>query len=115
VVTGKAWHFESEPLMFAIKSLVIRVTLESGSDVFVAGTHTSRPSIRRMLEIRREAIPIVVDTDLETCLQRAMDTDQAYLLHVIPRVHRQLRSLLEDGLFQTIQSILIDMDCQEPY
>lgn len=112
---GKAWVEEAESIVFAIKRYAIATALRLGHDVFVAGTHTSRTSIRRLLEIRRDAIPVVVDTDVDTCLQRAIDTRQAYLLNVIPRTHRQLRELLAEGLDSVLDQIRFDIDHKVPY
>lgn len=112
---GRAYCRESEPMVFAVKNYAIRAALSSGSDVVVCGTHTSKSSIRRMLEIRRDLIPVVVDTDVDTCLQRAIDTGQGYLINVIPRVHRQLRGLLAEGLDKVIDGILDDIDNKVPY
>lgn len=114
-LSGKAYHHDAESVVFAVKRYAIAAALRLGHDVIVAGTHTSRSSVRRLLEIRRNAIPVVVDTPLDVCLDRAIATNQSYLLNVIPRTHAQLQQILEQGVEGFVASILRDMDEKEPY
>lgn len=99
-----------EPMIFAMKHYAIAASLRAGHDVIVAGTHTSRTSIQRILEIDPTAKPILVDTPEEVCLQRAIDTGQTDLLPVISRICRRIEKIKKIGLDNYISEILEDME-----
>lgn len=104
-----------EPMVYAIKNYAIRTALATESDVCVAGTHLSRTSLRRLLEIRRDLIPVLVDTPEDVCIERAIATGQEDLVPVIERSCRRLETIKNVGLHNYIQSILEDMDSKVSY
>jgi predicted kinase len=97
-LTGQEYVRELETVVFAHKHIMVRTMLLSSYDVIVAGTHSTKESIKRMLEIEPNAIPVVLDTPLEVCIDRAKANGKAYLQPVIERQHRQLAALLEQGI-----------------
>lgn len=111
---GYRYHHGGESMTFAIKRYAIATALRAGHDVIVAGTHTSKTSIRRILEIRKNALPVLVDTPLAICQERAIATDQADLLPVIERVCRQIDDLKQEGIGNVIKNILQDMELRKP-
>lgn len=104
-----------ESMTFAIKHYAIAAALRAGHDVVVAGTHTSKTSIRRILEIRRDAIPVMVDTPKEECQRRAIITDQADLVPVIERTCMQIDEIKRVGIKEMIGQILSEIDNRIPY
>lgn len=112
----KRYYREGEALVFAVKNLAIRSALKAGHDVVVAGTHTSRASIRRLLEIDREAIPVLVDTPEHICLFRAITSGQNDLVErKIPQSCKQVKDLIDYGIEKTMAEILSDIDNKVPY
>jgi predicted kinase len=95
---GQRFSSHAETMVFAIKHIMIKSLLDNGNDVFVDGTHTTDISIRRLLEIDPNAIPVVFNTAKEICQERAVLTDQEDLIPVIERHHRQMTYLLNEGL-----------------
>jgi predicted kinase len=94
---GKRYETLAETMVFAIKHVMIRALLDRGFTVMVDGTHTSRISIQRILEIDRNAVGILFDTPKETCILRAINTNQT---DVIPAIHRtadNLKKIQEAG------------------
>lgn len=91
---GHRYNDYVEGLVHAIKNLTIRSYLEM-DDVWVVvnGTHTNECSIKEILSIRNDAIPIVLNTPIEKCLQRAHNTNQEDLVPVIKRMFDNLRSI----------------------
>lgn len=102
---GKAYESLSETMVFAIKHVVIRAHLLRGCEVMVDGTHTTETSMRRILEIDSQAKPILVKTSKETCISRAIATNQEYLIPVINRQSKNLQALETEGLYNRIRRI----------
>ncbi len=112
---GDRYHRDGEAMVFAIKRYAIATALRAGHDVLVAGTHTSKTSIRRILEIRSNAIPVLIDTPMEVCQERAKATNQPDLLPVIERVCHQIKELKSVGIDKVISQILSDINQRIPY
>jgi predicted kinase len=89
---GQPFAIEAEEMVHTIKNLMIKTYLDNGYDVLVDGTHTTKNSIQQLLHIDRNADFYVVNTSPEECKQRAIDTNQQYLIDhgVITRMARQL-------------------------
>jgi len=71
--------------VFAIKYAMIRTLLLQGYDVLVDDTHTTDESILRLLEIDVNATYFYVDTSINVCKDRAVDTKQEDLIPIIDR------------------------------
>jgi len=74
---------------------MIRTLLEQGYDVMVDGTHTTVPSITRLLEIDPDAQFHFVNTDKNVCIQRARATNQEDLVKVILRHYHNVQQLTD--------------------
>lgn len=107
---GERYNWETEPMVFAIKNYAIRALLATGSDVVCAGTHTSRASIRRLLEIRRDAIPVLIDTPEEECIRRAVKTDQEDLIPAIRKTRGRVDGIKLIGVDLFVETVRRDMD-----
>jgi len=81
----------------ALKYGMIRTLMEQGYEVMVDDTHTTETSIRRLLEINLNATFILIDTDIEECIQRAINTNQEDLVGVIRRHHSNLQDFIGIG------------------
>lgn len=93
-ITGDRFNFASESQVYAIKYSMIRTLMEQGYEVLVDDTHTSEPSIRRLLEININSDFCIVDTDPVECINRARATNQTDLVDVVHRHHWNLRNLI---------------------
>ncbi len=108
---GERYNPLAETMVFAIKHVMIRALLDSGYDVIVDGTHSSRVSIRRLLEIDPNAKPIQVTTSEEVCIERAIKCGQEDLIPAIKRISRNLK-IIEDfgGIDLYIKDILREIE-----
>ena len=107
---GKRYCKYAETMVFAIKHVMIRAHLSRGFDVIVDGTHSTSISIQRILEIDRHATPIRIDTPMETCIERAIATDQKDLISSIQRVNRQLQKIDKAGMNSYVANIISAID-----
>ncbi len=118
---GKRYEPLAETLVFATKHVMIRALLSRGFDVLVDGTHSTKISIQRILEIDNLATAIILDTPKETCVQRAIDTGKPDLVPVIERIYNNLLDLgwnTDDGheeLTKSLQNILIEIKKRNLY
>ena len=106
---GERYASEAEPMVFAVKNYAIRTLLLSGHDVLVDGTHTTRESIKRLLEIDEEPVAYLFDTPAHVCIQRAHDTGQSDLVPVIERHSRQIQEILTFGYENLRAEILAEI------
>jgi adenylylsulfate kinase-like enzyme len=98
---GQAFIAEAEKMVHTIKELMIKTYLLMGYDVLVDGTHTKMEHIDDLLYIRRDAEYLLVDTDMNICKQRAIDTNQQYLFAPIERMAANLQLLKDTYLNET--------------
>jgi chloramphenicol 3-O-phosphotransferase len=91
-LTGQVFVQEAEDMVHAVKHLIIRTYLNNGYDVLCDGTHTTKTSIQDLLYIDKNADFFMIDTDINECKQRAIDSNQEYLIHkgVIDRMAKQM-------------------------
>ncbi len=99
----------AEPMVFAVKNFMIKALIGRGMNVIVDGTHTTETSIRRLLEIDLDAVPHLIETPKDVCLERAVQTDQRDLIPHIERTHDQLTRLKARGIEEVMQSIREDI------
>ena len=83
---GHRYNWFAEPVIFSQIQVAIRALLYD-YDVLLDDTHTSRESIKRILEVDPYAIPVVVDTSPDVCKERASLTNQKDLHKVIDRMY----------------------------
>lgn len=87
----------AEPMVHAIKMVMIRALLDSGHDVMCDDTNTTEKSIKNMFELDPDAKVFIVKTDIETCIDRANTTNQFDLIPVIRRMWNNLLNLSAFG------------------
>lgn len=104
-VHGERYHHETEPMIFAMDSYFIKHNLLLGMDVLVDETSTTERAWRRMFSIDIDAQPIVIDTPLEVCLERAVLTNQTDLFEPIKRCHSQLQMLKAFGIDNAVAAV----------
>ncbi len=102
---GKRFEAKAEPMVWAIHTYMAKALLTRGHDVLIDGTNTTRSSIRRILEIDRDASYVLIDTPKEECQRRAIATGQADLVPVIERMSMQLEEIKEYGIAKIIDEI----------
>ena len=89
-VHGTAWRAESEPLIWGLASVMTQTLFLTGyNDVVLDATNHTKQR-RQIWESPHWLIQYhIVDTPKNICIQRARDTDQAYLIPVIERMAAQ--------------------------
>lgn len=103
---GNRYEPLAETMVFAITHVMIRTLLNQGYDVIVDETNTTEISIQRLLEIDPNATPIFIDTPIEECKKRAIETGQPDLLPVIDRIYGNLQRIKEVGIETFIKKIV---------
>ena len=97
-VHGTAYRQEIEPLIHATTAVMVRSLLNAGHQVVildeVGNTRRIRDQARVMGAARTLFYP--VPTSPEVCKERAVATDQAYLLPVIDKMAAQFQPLEDD-------------------
>ena len=94
---GHVYIPESEPMVRAITKIMIAALFGAGHEIVIADeTHYSRAARDFVADGPWETKFLVVDTPAETCIQRATDTQQPWLLKVIPDMVRRYEPLGED-------------------
>lgn len=104
-VTGQRYNRRAESTVFMIKQYMIETLLSRGHYVLVDGTHTTETSIRRILEIDRDATWTIINTPVAICKKRAMETNQPDLVPVLDRTNQQMKKLLDEGIDNVINRI----------
>jgi predicted kinase len=84
-ISGDRFNSLTEGYVQAIKYTMIRAYLDRGFDVIADGTHTTEQHMYELLRIDNNAQYILIDTKKNICIQRAKDTNQSDLKHVIDR------------------------------
>lgn len=97
---GQPFVAQAEPIVATIKDFITKLYLNSGYDVLVDGTHTTAHSIRKVLEIDNDADFYLVDTSIEECQKRAIQSNQPYLITkgVIERMDAALKEWKDDPI-----------------
>lgn len=113
VVTPDAWrlalghryNWYVEPVVFAHVQVAIRALLQD-YDVLVDDTNTSEESIKRLFEIDPEATYALVDTPINTCIDRAYATGQQDLVPVMERMDHNIGNLyLKHYIYNNFQEL----------
>lgn len=90
---GNAYRVEAEGTVFAMMDVAVRGLLNRGFDVIVDETCTTEQTLLRYLRIDGEAVPVFIDTPMETCIERALASDKPFLVAPIKRMAFQLEYL----------------------
>lgn len=95
-IHGDPFHSEAQGIVFATMDIMARACLSRGCDVIMDETATTEATIRRYLMVDIDAIPIVINTPLEVCIERAHQTKRPYLVEPIKRHYRQFVNLMKE-------------------
>lgn len=109
-IHGEIYNRDAEPVVFSHKYVMIKTCILDGVDTLANGTHTRPESIKRILEIDPNAVPIVIDTPLDECIRRTSLTGQTNMIPVIQRHYRQLQELLTYGLERKLDEIRNELE-----
>lgn len=109
-VYGKEYDPDREGLVFAAMDTAIRALLYRGFDVLVDETCTTESTLLRYLKLDLDAIALFVDTDVDTCIERAIRNGREYLITPIRRMDSQLKRLREgwDETVNRLRQYIID-------
>lgn len=90
-----------EPYIHALANTFVRsLLIRDGYAIGLDETHTTIRAIKEVLMLDPDAEFIYLDTPVEVCKQRAIDTAQADLLPVIDRMNKNLIELTKYGFNQ---------------
>lgn len=103
---GNRYEPLAETMVFSITHVMIRSLLNQGFDVIVDETNTTEISIQRLLEIDSNARPILIDTPVEECKRRAIETGQPDLIPVIDRINENISEIKKVGIETFIKKIV---------
>lgn len=106
---GHRYIPEAETMVFGIKHVMIRSHLARGFDVIVDGTHSTKISVQRLLEIDPNATPIFINVPADECKRRATATNKPDLHPVIDRIYKQISNINDIGVEQYIDDILLEI------
>jgi len=93
---GDVYHHETEGLVACIADIMIKYFLMRGYDVLYDETNTSYESIKRMYRLHKNPIHVWVPTPKDTCIRRAKEHGQDYLIPVIERCSKNSRKLVNN-------------------
>jgi predicted kinase len=94
---GHAYETAAEPMVKTIADYMIRALFEAGHKVVIADeTHYSRAARDHRKSDKWRTVFYEVPTSIEVCKERAIATDQAYLLPVLDEMTARHEPLGED-------------------
>jgi len=96
---GQAWEPLAEGFVWAIAKVMVRALFISGHDVVILDSTGN--TVARRGDFRSKSwsrMYKVIDTDKETCMVRAKDTDQEYLIPVIEKMVEEHNPVRYDEL-----------------
>lgn len=95
-VHGQIYIGEAEFFVFACMDAAARALLHEGYTVLIDETSSTLNTIQRYLRVDINAQPIWIDTPKETCILRAINLKQDFLIPAIERVSKQIEELKID-------------------
>ena len=94
VMHGTPWRANIEPMVWAIAKVMVEALFQAGHHHVVLDAVNHTEERRKMWQSDQWAIQYhCIDADSQTCIQRATDTHQEYLIPVIERMHRDFEPL----------------------
>ncbi len=93
---GHEYLRTSEGLVFGVMDAAIRALLYRGYDVLVDETCTTEATLLRYLLIDLNATPIILDTPVNICIERAREGGKEHLVPCIVSMDKQKQELLRD-------------------
>ena len=86
-IHGTMWKDEVEPLVWGFANTMVRTLFLTGYDDVILDATNHTKERRQIWESPDWVVKyVLVDTDMETCVKRARQTDQEYLIPVIKRM-----------------------------
>lgn len=90
---GHRYNWHTEPVVFSHVQIAVRAMLKAGYDVLVDDTHTTENSILRLYEENVDAHYVLVNTNINTCKERAIQTNQPDLVRIIDKLDLNLMKM----------------------
>lgn len=108
LVYGQGFWGEGEPLMWAIRGMILRMLLKQGVNVIIDETNTTEERREPILKIAKEfgyhTTCVLVITPAAECMERAIDEGQKNLLPVIQRMSDNFQvPSLDEGFDEIIE------------
>lgn len=87
------YNRSAEPFIFATLDICARALLLEGYNIIIDETCTDIRTVMRYLAIDPYAVPVLVDTNKDECIRRALMNKQHYLVSVIEWQDKNLTKL----------------------
>lgn len=81
------WHVES--FVHATAQVMVKTLLYQDYDVLVDCTNSTQESLIKWMYIKKDIVPVIVNTNVGECINRANKTGQSDLIPVIERMYNQ--------------------------
>lgn len=107
VYNQRFWN-DGEPLMWSVHGVVLRMLLEQGKDIIIDETNVSVNRRKPLIELAKKygykVIGVWVRTSKETCLDRAVLTNDEVIPPVIHRMWNEWQTPeIAEGLNEIVQ------------
>ena len=103
---GQAYYPPAEPFVWAIAKAMVASLFRAGHlTVILDATNITRKRRDEWKNIAAERDLVIMRTDLKTCLQRAEESQNAFLPEVIRRMHDQWEEPEPDEGFMLVSEI----------
>ena len=93
LVYGQRFWGEGEPLMWSIRSIVLKMLMEQGVNIIIDETNTKRERRQPIIEMakayRYGVVGVVITTSEKTCIARAEAEGDEAIIPVIKRMAEQ--------------------------
>lgn len=100
VMHGQRYAKEAEPMVKAVSRYMIEALFATGSEYVICDeTNYSRAARNSLQSDKWDTWFYTVKTDVETCVQRAKDTNQEDLIPVIYDMHARHEPLADDETY----------------
>lgn len=93
---GRHFQAEAEGTVFSAMDIATRALVNRGFHCIIDETSTTEQTLMRYLRIDMDATPVWIDTPVEECKRRAVETGKPYLVGPIDRLHKQMTHLKEN-------------------
>ncbi|MDQ0339693.1 putative kinase [Caldalkalibacillus uzonensis] len=110
LIHGRRFWAEKEHEVWRVRDIMLKALMEQQLDVVIDETNVTRKNRRPMLKLARtygyNAVAIVINTPVEICKQRAIQSNQEDLLPVIEEMAQRYEAVTEEEGF--VQVIRVD-------
>lgn len=94
---GQTFLKQMEPYVWALSKTMVETLFNTGyKSVIIDATHTKKPWRKQWKSKKWDVVFVVFNTPVETCLDRAKNTDKEYLIPVIKRMAKEFQEVTKE-------------------